>query len=46
MQKTQEESKTRKAKDFGFDLMEYEEAGNVHSTNLVWNLSPPEFESL
>jgi tRNA splicing endonuclease len=32
-------SKVRKAKDFGFDLMEYEDSGNIHSTNLIWKVS-------
>lgn len=30
--------KQRKAVDFGFDVMEYEDSSKVHSTNLVWKL--------
>lgn len=33
------EIKERKAVDFGFDTMQYEDTTLVHSTNLVWNLN-------
>lgn len=46
MQKQEAESKARNAKDFGFDLMEYEDSGNVHSTNLVWKLSADQSSGL
>lgn len=46
MQTGPEGSNLRKAKDFGFDFMEYEDPSNLHSTNLIWRLSEGESSSL
>jgi hypothetical protein len=38
MESSPTKMKERKAVDFGFDTMLYEDTTSVHSTNLVWNL--------
>lgn len=38
--------KERKAVDFGFDTMQYEDPSSVHSTNLIWNLQDTDCENL
>jgi tRNA splicing endonuclease len=46
MQKIEPKIKQRKAVDFGFNIMQYEDPSSVHSTNLVWNLDENQAENL
>lgn len=46
MQRTDPIPKQRIAKDFGFDQMDYEDSGNIHSTNLVWQVSEDESKAI